>query len=153
LPFTQRRAPEKGESVELRSIDLQACISLTAWRVDDTLVKVAMAVQDGDFTGGNEPVYFFRDAFAAFIEALEHFSRDHAGEARLESVNPGEAMLSIRPIDAARHVLAEAQVARGHYLRDHYYWDCISVAFELDPSQLPDIVRSLAAVIASAELP
>jgi hypothetical protein len=138
--------------VELRSIDLQACISLTAWHVDDAFVKVAMTVQDGGFTGGNEPVYFFRDAFATFIEALEHFSRDHAGEARLESVNPGEAMLSIRPLDAARHVLAEAKVARGHYLRDHYYWDRVLVAFELDPSQLPDIVRSLTAIIASAGL-
>ena len=50
-------------------------------------------------------------------------------------------------MDSARHVLMEAQIARGHYLRGHYFENRVSVTFELDLSRLPDIVRSLVAVI------
>jgi hypothetical protein len=75
----------------------------------------------------------------------------HGGEARLESRSPGEAVLSIRRLDAARHVLAEAQVARWQYVRDRPFLNRVSVTFELDPSQLPDVVQSLAAVVDEAE--
>lgn len=139
--------------VELRSLDGQSSISLTEGQADDFGVKVAMAVKDGDFAGAYDEVWFFRDAFAAFIRALSQFTVDHDGEVRLESMSTDEALLSIRRLDAARHVLAEARVSRGRYLRDHYFLDRVSVTFELDPSQLPDAVRGFAALIGEMELP
>jgi hypothetical protein len=92
-----------------------------------------------------------REAFSAFIQALAHFTHTHDGEARLESMIPDEAVLSIRRLDMARHLLAEAQVGCWHYVRGRAFFNRVSVTFELDPSQLPDIVRSLAAVIDDAE--
>ncbi|HEX9056401.1 MAG TPA: hypothetical protein VF818_02625, partial [Ktedonobacterales bacterium] len=106
----------------------------------------------GGFTGASKAVWFFRDAFEEFVRALRKFTNDHDGDLRIESINPGEAMLSIRQLDPARHVLAEAQVARGHYLCDRYFYDRVCVTFELDPSQLPDIVRGLESVIAEANI-
>ena len=48
-------------------------------------------------------------------------------------------------------VLAETPVARWHAVTDRAFLNRVSVTFEIDPSQLPDVVRSLAAVIAEAE--
>ncbi len=137
--------------MELRPLDGQSYISLTEWQTDDYGVKATMAVQDCGFAGTYDEVWFFRDAFVTFVQALAQYTVRHEGEARLESMSPGEAVLSIRQLDMARHVLAEAQVARGHYLRDHYFYDRVCVTFELDPSQLPDIMRRLEAVIAEAK--
>jgi hypothetical protein len=138
--------------MELRSIDGESSISLTEWEADDIGIKAAIVLRDGSFTGASEEAWFFRDALGAFVRALEHFTVRHEGEARLESMSPEEAMLSIRPMDSARHVLVEAQIARGHYLRGQHVENRVCVTFELDPSRLPDIVRSLAAVIDDMEI-
>ena len=158
--------------MELRSIDGESSISLTEWEADDIGIKAAIAVRAGAFTGASGEVWFFRDAFTACVRALEHLTVRHGGEARLESMSPEEVTLSIRPMDSARHVLVEAQIARGHYLRGHYLRghylrghylrghylrghyseNRVCITFELDPSRLPDIVRSLAAVIDDLEI-
>ena len=133
--------------MELRSIKGDSSVSLTEWEADDLGIKAAIAVRDGAFTSASDEVWFFRDTFAAFVRALKHLTVRHEGEARLDSMSPEDTMLSIRPLDSARHVLVEAQIARGHYLRSHYVESRVCVTFELDPSRLPDIVRCLAAVI------
>lgn len=133
--------------MEIRSIEGESFVSLTQWKADDYGVKAAIAVRDGEFAGAYDEVWFFRDAFVAFIEALRNLSMTHEGEAKLESMSPGEAILSIRRLDIARHLLAEVQVARWHYIRDHPYLNRVVVTFEPDPMQLPDVVRSLAAVM------
>ena len=137
--------------MELRSFDGRSYVSLTTWKVDDYGVKAAIAVQDLGFAGAYDEVWFFRNAFVSFIQALSQFADKHEGEAHLESMSPGEAVLSIRSLDIARHVLVEAQVARWHCIRSHPFLNRVSVAFELDPSLLPDVVRNLAAVIAEAK--
>lgn len=134
--------------MELWEIDHRASISLSWTKVDYGGVHAKIRVQDGDFTGSNKLVYFLDDAFRAFIAALDHFTQHHEGEARLESANPGEFLLSIRTLDTARHVLLEAQVAHDHFLRDHLHWDRVWVTFELAPSVLPEIVQSLTALMA-----
>ena len=137
--------------MEIRPIDGESYISLTHWDVGDDGMMAAMAVRDGDFAGAYEKVSFFRTDFAAFIEALAAFTVAHEGEARLESISPGEAVVYIRRLDAAHHVLAEVQVSRWHYVRARGFRNQVSVAFELDPSQVPDVARNLAAVIAEAK--
>jgi hypothetical protein len=133
--------------MELRSIEGESSISLSEWEADDLGIKAAIAVQDGAFSGASDEVWFFRDAFAAFVRALEQLVMRYEVEARLDSMSPEEVMLSIRPMESARHMLVEAQIAHGHYLSGHYFENRVCVTFELDPSRLPDIVRSLAAVI------
>jgi NAD(P)-dependent dehydrogenase (short-subunit alcohol dehydrogenase family) len=97
--------------MELRSIDGESSISLTEWEADDIGIKAAIAVRDGTFTGASDEVWFFRDAFAAFVRALDHLIKRHEGDARLDSMSPEEVLLSIRSLDSARHVLVEAQIA------------------------------------------
>jgi hypothetical protein len=93
-----------GADVELGSIDERSYVSLTHWEADDYGVKAAIAVRDGDFAGAYDEVWFFRKDFAAFVQALREFSVAHKGEARLESMGPGEAVVSISRLDAAGHI-------------------------------------------------
>ena len=137
--------------MEIGSLEGKSSISLTHWEADDYGVKAAIAVQNGDFAGAHDEVWFFRDDFAAFVQALRTFILAHKGEVRLESMSPGEAVVSISRLDAAGHILVEVQVSRWQYVRDRSFRNLVSVAFELDPSQLPDCVRSLAAVYAEAQ--
>lgn len=138
--------------MEFRSADGRSFVSLTISKADDYSVMAAIAARDLSFAGAYDEVGFFRDRFAAFIRALEDVTDGHEGEARLESMSPGEAILSVRRLGKDRCMLIEAQVARLHYVCDHGLYNRVSVGFELDESQLPDIVRRLAAVIAEAEL-
>src|SRR5258708_34032272 len=99
-----------------------------------------MAVQDCGLAGTYDEVWFFRDAFVTFVQALAQFTVCHEGEARLESMSPGEAVLSIRQLDMARHVLAEAPVARGHSLPGHSFYDRVCGTFQLAPPPLPEFM-------------
>lgn len=140
--------------MEIRSSDGKSYVSLTGRKVDDYAVMAAIAVQDLSFAGAYDKVGFFRDAFAAFIRSLEDIADEQEGEARLESMSPEEAILSIRPIrrfGVTLCALVEVQVGRWHYVCDRQLFNRVSVAFELAPSLLPDVVRSLAAVITEAE--
>jgi len=137
--------------MEFRSIDGQSYIALTEWEADDYGVKAAVAIRDGDFAGANHEVWFFRDAFVAFVQALRKFSDTHEDEAQLESMSPNEAALSIRHFDLARHVVVEAQLSYGHFIRVRSVDNQVAVIFELDPSRLPDVVHSLEAIISDPE--
>lgn len=137
--------------MEIGSIAVKSYVSLTEWEADDYGVKAAIAVRDGDFAGAYDKVWFFRNDFAAFVQALRAFSVAHKGEARLESMSPGEAIVSISRLDAAGHILVEAQVSRWQYVGDRSFRNLVAVAFDLDPSQLADVVQSLAAVITEAQ--
>lgn len=114
-------------------------------------VQATITAQSYGFTGTYDEVWFFRDEFAAFVQALRQFTRTHEGEARLESISPKEAMVSVCRLDAAAHVLVEAQVARWLFHRNRSFLNSVSVTFELDPSQLPAAVEALAAVIAEGQ--
>lgn len=140
-----------GVVVEIGSLKGQSYISLTDWEADDYGVKTAIAVRDGDFAGAYDKVWFFRKDFAAFVQALRAFSVAHKGEARLESMSPGEAIVSIGRLDAAGHVLVEAQISRWQYVGDRSFRKLVAVALELDPSQLAVVVQNLAAVISEAQ--
>jgi hypothetical protein len=137
--------------VEIGSIEGKAYISLTQWEADDYQVRAAIAVREGDFAGAMERVWFFRKDFVAFVQALREFSVAHKGTARLESMSPGEVVVSISRLDLAGHILVETQVSRWQYVGDRPFRNLVAVAFELDPSQLPDVVQNLAAVIAKAQ--
>lgn len=139
--------------MEFRELDGQSSVSLTNWKRNTTdagfySVQATITVQSYGFTGTYDEVWFFQDEFAAFVQALRQFTRAHEGEARLESMSPKEAMVSVRRLDAAAHVLIEVQVARWLFHRNRSFLNSVSVAFELDPSQLPTAVDTLAAVIA-----
>jgi hypothetical protein len=137
--------------VELGSIEGKSSISLIRWEASDWVVQATVAIRNDDFAGAYHKVRFFREDFAAFVQALREFSVAHKGEARLESINPDEAVVSISRLDGAGHILVEAQVSRWQDVRDRSFRNLVSFAFELDPSQLPDVVRSLAAIIAEAQ--
>lgn len=58
-------------------------------------MKAAIAIRDGDFARAYDQVWFFREDFAAFVQALRAFSVAPKGVARLESMSPGEAVVTI----------------------------------------------------------
>jgi hypothetical protein len=103
--------------MEIWSIDRDASISLTEWEIDDYGVKVAMAAQNGTFAGANEEVWFFRDRFAAFTQALGAFALERDGEVHIESMSPGEGVLTIRRLDLARHILVRRSSSRVQFLQ------------------------------------
>lgn len=66
-------------------------------------------------------------------------------------MSPQGAVVSVRRLDGAVHVLVEAQLSSRLLHRDRHFRNSVSVAFELDPSQLPATVEALAAVLAEGE--
>lgn len=141
--------------MELRELAGDSFVSLTNWTWDEDFygVRTTITAQGYGFAGRYDEVWFFYKELAAFVEALHHFCPRHEGEARLESMSPKEAVVSVRRWDAAGHVLVEAQVSRWLIRRGRGFSNSVSVAFELDPSQLPAAMEALAAVLAEVEPP
>jgi hypothetical protein len=133
--------------MDIWSIDRDAVISFTHWKVGSTSVTVDMTVRDRAFAGAYDGLVFDRTELAMFVRALAQFNVGHDGEARLEAIDPEVAVLSIRRLDMARHVLAEVMISCGHFLRDRYFFDRVTVTFELDPSQLLGFARQLAEIV------
>lgn len=150
--------------MELRELDGKSSISLTNLRWAKNFygmygVQATITAQSYGFSGTYKQLWFTKDEFAAFVQALQRFTRNHEGEARLESkwmstesiMSPEGAVVSVRRLDTAAHVLVEAQLSSSLLHRDRNFLNSVSVAFELDPSQLSATVEALAAVLAEGE--
>ncbi len=154
--------------MELRELDGNSSISLTNWQWAKNFygmygVQATITLQSygfsGTLSGTYKQVWFSKNEFAAFAQTLQQFTRNHEAEARLESkwmsaesaMSPEGVIVSIRRLDIAAHVLVEAQLSMWLLHRDRSFLNSVSVAFELEPSQLPSTVEALAAVLAEGE--
>ncbi len=154
--------------MELRELDGKSSISLTNWQWAENFygmygVRATITAQSyglsGTLSGTYEQLWFSKEEFAAFVQALQGFTCKHEGEARLESkwkstesiMSPEGVVVSVRRLDRAAHILVEAQLSMWLLHRDRYFLNSASVAFELDPSQLSATVEALAAVLAEVE--
>jgi hypothetical protein len=78
-------------------------------------------------------------AFAREIELLE---RTRRGSATLNSMSPGELVLTVAIADSAGHPVVRGQVGR-HILgvNQEYLWCCVPFEMAFDPSLLPPLVE------------
>ena len=84
-----------------------------------------------------------RAAWLGFTQDLVALEERRQGEARLESISPGELSIVVRSTDRAGHVGVEGTVgARGFDYAASLHFGVIV----LDPSQLPAIVHGARAI-------
>ena len=104
--------------------------------------QVRVVVDLGDFRA-QTTVWLGRDAIDGAIRALESLERTRRGQLRLESMGPGELVLTLSVMDAAGHLLLECELLQRIALRDRRADLRMAGAFELDPTSLPAITASM----------
>ena len=103
---------------------------------DDLLLEVTARVEG--FQGFVE-TWVATEAWRAFTEGLTQLEAARQGEATLESMSPGELVLTIGSTDAAGHMAASGRLSRDGGKAK------LSMAFgpcAFDPSTLPQLVRA-----------
>jgi len=106
-------------------------------------VLLSVRVHYHDFAGATE-TWILRDVWDAFINALRALDERRQGEARVQSISPGELRLRFFALDRAGHMAVEGEVGTLHHMRE------ASLRFgpiEFDPSGLPALVEELAAAV------
>jgi hypothetical protein len=109
-------------------------------------VLLSARVRYRDFGGATE-TWVLREAWDAFIGDLRTLDERRQGEARLESISPGELRLRFFALDRAGHVAVEGEIGTLHHMREAFL-RFGPVAF--DPPLLPSLVRELAAAVVKA---
>lgn len=108
-------------------------------------VKTAVDADFGGFTGSTT-VWFERDALDAMINALGRLAVTRGGEAKVESMSPGEAMLSVTTLDRAGHLLFSASLLKHAWIRGKQVERRASGSFEIDPTALDALIDGLRAL-------
>ena len=90
------------------------------------------------------------EAWHAFAQQLAILEERRQGEARVESISPGELLLVVRSVDRAGHLGVEGQIGTRTY--DTEVSMHFSV-FAFDPSQLPGFARSARDISAAVAAP
>ena len=106
-------------------------------------VEVTVTVQVDGFAGTTSSFVLIEE-WRAFVAGVEALDQARQGEARLQSIAPGEIEITLRSTDRAGHTAFEGQIAQRAYIRVVY------LRFGLvpfDPTELPRIVRELRAIL------
>lgn len=137
--------------MRIESMEGDAFITLNEWTVDKMSgdLSASVNVRHDVFSGGAQEAWFFREDVLAFIAALNRLAQTHEGEARLESMSPGEVVLHVERLDLARHLVLHAIVSATSYVRDRLFNDQVSISFEVGPVALNQTALELAAILNS----
>jgi hypothetical protein len=122
--------------------------SLKLWPRDhgpDGSVKLSVRAAGYGFSGRNPSVWISRLDLAVFVRDLQEVERTRRGEARLESMSPGELSLKISVIDGAGHTRADVTVSR-RYFAQKFASPEVRFGFEFDPSNLPGLLKAFGAL-------
>ncbi|WP_425493874.1 WapI family immunity protein [Lysobacter gummosus] len=104
-------------------------------------VRVHVAVVLGEFCGAYDSIWLERPVLAKFVEDLRGLELTRAGEATLQSMSPGELTLKFRSRDNLGHIVVEVLLQRFQYSGPTYWPVVVSGGFELDPTDLPRILK------------
>jgi hypothetical protein len=108
----------------------------------DTDRLLLVAVQFHAFAGATD-TWVPGEAWSAFVRELDELERTRQGKASLEAISPDELLLVFRSLDRAGHMAVEGFV--GVRSGSHQMKLTFS-SIELDPTDLPRIVRELRAL-------
>jgi hypothetical protein len=135
--------------MRINSDDKTRHIALELIEAEQTLLsgKVRVFVDFGGFTA-RATVWLERDEIDGWMRALESLDKARTGRARLESMSPGELILTVSAMDVAGHLLLECALLQRVYVRNRWIELRMQGAFELDPTCLPDVVVGLRAISA-----
>jgi hypothetical protein len=107
-------------------------------------IRANVSVEGNGFAGANDSVWFERTEIDRFVAKLRALDRSREGIATLETMSPGECVLTFRTVDKAGHILLDVQMARLVYtLGKAVYFRC-RVGFEVDSSEFSRTIEELA---------
>jgi hypothetical protein len=122
--------------------------SLKLWPRDrgpDGSVQLSVRAAGYGFSGRNPSVWISRSDLATFLRELQELERTRRGEARLESMSPGELSVKISVIDGAGHTRADVTVSRRYFAQE-FGQPTVRFGFSFDPSNLPGIVKAFSSL-------
>lgn len=115
-------------------------------------VLLTVSVRRAGF-GATADTWVSADTWHAFAQQLALLEESRQGEARVESISPGELLLVVRSVDRAGHLGVEGQLGTRTY--DTEVSMRFSV-FSFDPSQLADfaqLARDISTLVAAPRTP
>jgi hypothetical protein len=108
-------------------------------------VGCQIKVLSGGFAGEINSVWFSGEDIESFIKKLEQFDKNRQGSAELLNMSSGTSTnpleFKVFATDSLGHLAIRATLQKLIYFKDSYEISNVSVAFEIDPSSLPSIIR------------
>ena len=108
--------------------------------------RLAVKACSGGFSG-ESTAWVDAAALASFVEQLQALEQGRQGSAQIESMSPGEFVLSIWSVDRRGHLAVGGRVLRHIHGHDAGpYPHVVEFSFEFDPSFLPSVVAAFQAI-------
>ena len=126
---------------ELQHVDLAVLERSSVGAPNEGDVRVQVDIALGQFGGSYDSVWLEGPKLDEFVEGLVQLERNRSGEALLHSTSPDEFTLKLRSRDNLGHIVVEVALQRHQYSGPTYWPTKVSGGFELDPTELPVIVR------------
>lgn len=103
-------------------------------------IRVGVTVTLREFCGAYNSVWLERAALDEFMQSMDSLERTRSGKAVLRSMSPDELVLCLRSRDSFGHLVTEISLQRHQYSGPTYWPTRVSGGFELEPSELPNVV-------------
>jgi len=98
----------------------------------------SISVSSHGFSGHNETSIV---GIRPFSKALFLLEENRKGEAKLESMSPGELELKVWAVDRSRHMAVEGKIGSFRFgASGTYFWHSLHFGFEFDPSRFIEAV-------------
>lgn len=126
---------------ELQHVDLAVLERSSVGAPNEGDVRVRVDIVLGRFGGSYDSVWLEAPKLNEFLVALIQLERNRSGKVLLRSASPDEFILKLRSRDNLGHIVVEAVLQRHQYSGPTYWPTTVSGGFELDPTELPVVVR------------
>ncbi len=132
-----------GNDIKVCSTDNTQCVIIKLLEIakeNYPSLKISVEIKLTEFSGSST-AWISQDVLKSFANSLDELSRKRTGQVYLESMSPKHLQLAISPLDSVGHFLLEITVSKhvpiDRKMVDHQ----VSGGFELDPGNLPELVR------------
>ncbi|GER89027.1 hypothetical protein KDW_31890 [Dictyobacter vulcani] len=112
-------------------------------------VRVQIEASAHGFSASMDSVWWSIDDMHVFLTDLVRLEQQRAGTAVLVSMSPSEAILSFQSVDRVGHMIAKIDLTRSVFISSgaQSIDQHLSVAFDIDVSLLPTLIRSFEQLI------
>ncbi|GLV59857.1 hypothetical protein KDH_66810 [Dictyobacter sp. S3.2.2.5] len=140
--------------MRIQSEDHRHCIQLKFQEVNMLYypsVRAQIEASAYDFSASMHSVWFSLDEMHVFLTDLVRLKQQRAETTVLAGMSPSEAVLSIQKIDRVGHMIAKIDLTRTLPSVSWNIEQHLSIAFEIDVSLLPSLIRSFERLIPKDE--
>lgn len=146
---------ERGQAMEIRGIH-NGHVTLTPLFRDEEnrpmpAIYLSCEMAANDFSGATEPdepmVAIEVASLRQFVADMRVLERDRHGTAMLTCMSRRELTLSVHIYDRAGHALLTAELGQWKSVGGGH-WHSVALAFEIDPTSLPGMVRDFEDLLA-----